>query len=68
MVLITNASMFHREHVQRGLAILDENNGEIWAKLEAGTEEYYKLVDRTTIPLPANPGQHHRRRRKCGRW
>ncbi len=49
MVLITNASMFHREHVQRGLAILDENNGEIWAKLEAGTADYFKLVDRTTI-------------------
>jgi wyosine [tRNA(Phe)-imidazoG37] synthetase (radical SAM superfamily) len=49
MVLITNASMFHRPHVQRGLRILDENNGEIWAKLEAGTEEYFKLVDRTPI-------------------
>src|SRR5262249_11508768 len=36
MVLITNASMFHREHVLHGLAILDENNGEVWAKLEAG--------------------------------
>ena len=51
MVLITNASMFHRPHVQRGLAILDENNGEIWAKLEAGTEEYFKLIDRTPIPF-----------------
>jgi wyosine [tRNA(Phe)-imidazoG37] synthetase (radical SAM superfamily) len=51
MVLITNASMFHRPHVQRGLAILDRNNGEIWAKLEAGTAEYFKLVDRTTIPF-----------------
>ncbi|MCC6493341.1 MAG: radical SAM protein [Pirellulales bacterium] len=51
MVLITNASMFHRPHVQRGLAILDENNGEIWAKLEAGTAEYFKLVDRTSIPF-----------------
>ena len=51
MVLITNASMFHRPHVVRGLEILDENNGEIWAKLEAGTEEYFKLVDRTTIPF-----------------
>src|SRR5438128_7351502 len=40
MVLITNASMFHRPAVERGLAILDENQGEIWAKLEAGTEEY----------------------------
>src|SRR5687767_2526990 len=51
LVLITNASMFHRPHVQRGLAILDQNNGEIWAKLEAGTEEYFKLVDRTPIPF-----------------
>jgi wyosine [tRNA(Phe)-imidazoG37] synthetase (radical SAM superfamily) len=49
MVLITNASMFHRPHVQRGLEILDRNNGEIWAKLEAGTEAYYQLVDRTPI-------------------
>jgi wyosine [tRNA(Phe)-imidazoG37] synthetase (radical SAM superfamily) len=51
LVLITNASMFHRPHVQRGLAILDENNGEIWAKLEAGTDEYYHLIERTSIPF-----------------
>lgn len=51
MVLITNASMFHRPHVQRGLEILDQNQGEIWAKLEAGTEEYYKLIERTPIPF-----------------
>jgi wyosine [tRNA(Phe)-imidazoG37] synthetase (radical SAM superfamily) len=51
MVLITNASMFHRPHVQRGLALLDQNNGEIWAKLEAGSEEYFQLVDRTPIPF-----------------
>jgi wyosine [tRNA(Phe)-imidazoG37] synthetase (radical SAM superfamily) len=51
MVLITNASMFHRPHVQRGLEILDENNGEIWAKLDAGTDEYYHLIDRTPIPF-----------------
>lgn len=51
MVLITNASMFHRAAVRRGLEILDANQGEIWAKLEAGTEAYYKLVERTTIPF-----------------
>lgn len=51
MVLITNATMFHRPVVQRGLQILDDNQGEIWAKLEAGTDEYYKLVERTTIPF-----------------
>jgi len=51
MVLITNASMFHRPHVQRGLQILDANQGEIWAKLDAGTEAYYRLIERTTIPF-----------------
>ena len=51
MVLISNATMFHREHVQRGLRILDENQGEIWAKLEFGTEAYYRLVTRASIPL-----------------
>ena len=51
MVLITNASMFHRPHVERGLAVLDEHDGEVWAKLDAGTDDYYKLVERTTIPF-----------------
>jgi wyosine [tRNA(Phe)-imidazoG37] synthetase (radical SAM superfamily) len=51
MVLITNASMFHRAHVQRGLEILDRNNGEIWAKLDAGTDAYYQLIERTPIPF-----------------
>lgn len=51
MVLITNATMFHRPAVERGLAILDQNQGEVWAKLDAGTAEYYKLIDRTSIPF-----------------
>jgi wyosine [tRNA(Phe)-imidazoG37] synthetase (radical SAM superfamily) len=51
LVLITNASMFHRPHVEHGLAILDANQGEIWAKLDAGTDEYYQLVERTQIPF-----------------
>jgi wyosine [tRNA(Phe)-imidazoG37] synthetase (radical SAM superfamily) len=51
LVLITNATMFHRHMVQTALALLDANNGEIWAKLEAGTEAYYQQVDRTTIPF-----------------
>lgn len=46
LVLITNASMFHRDHVRRALAILDEHQGEIWAKLDAGTADYYAKIDR----------------------
>ncbi len=51
LVLITNASMFHRPVVERGLRLLDANNGEVWAKLEAGTDEYFQLVERTKIPF-----------------
>ena len=51
MVLITNASMFHRPQVVRALEILDANQGEIWAKLDAGTEAYYQQVARTPIPM-----------------
>jgi wyosine [tRNA(Phe)-imidazoG37] synthetase (radical SAM superfamily) len=51
MVLITNASMFHRPVVKAGLEVLDQNNGEIWAKLDAGTDAYYQLVERTRIPF-----------------
>jgi wyosine [tRNA(Phe)-imidazoG37] synthetase (radical SAM superfamily) len=51
MVLITNASMFHRPHVQKGLEILDQNRGEIWAKLDAGTEAYFQQVDRSKFSL-----------------
>jgi len=51
IVIITNATMFHRPRVRETLALLDRHNGEIWAKLDAGTEEYYHLVDVTTIPF-----------------
>ena len=51
LVLITNATMFHRENVRRAAAILDANNGEIWAKLDAGTEDYYNQVSRGGVPF-----------------
>lgn len=51
IVIITNATMFHRAQVKRALSLLDRHNGEIWAKLDAGTAEYYKRVDVTTIPF-----------------
>lgn len=51
LVLITNASLLDQPYVQEGLAILDQNNGEIWAKLDAGTEGYFRQVTRTGMSL-----------------
>jgi len=51
LVLITNASLLHELGVRRGLAILDSSGGEIWAKLDAGTEAYFKQVARSEVPF-----------------
>jgi wyosine [tRNA(Phe)-imidazoG37] synthetase (radical SAM superfamily) len=51
IVVITNATLFHRPKVAEALRFLDDHNGEIWAKLEAGTESYYRQIERTSIPL-----------------
>src|SRR3954469_17224907 len=51
LVVITNATLFHQQRVQAALAFLDAHNGEIWAKLDAGTEPYYRMIERTSIPL-----------------
>lgn len=51
LVVITNATLLQRPAVVEALAYLDAHQGEIWAKLEAGTDAYYKQIERTTIPL-----------------
>lgn len=51
LVLITNAAYLDKPSVCSALEILDGNNGEIWAKLDAGTEEYFQRVNRSCMPL-----------------
>ena len=50
LVLLTNASMFHHDRVRRGLAVLTAAGGEIWAKLDAGTEAYFHEVAHSAVP------------------
>jgi wyosine [tRNA(Phe)-imidazoG37] synthetase (radical SAM superfamily) len=45
--LITNATMFDRPRVRAALRCFDE----LWCKLDAGTEEYFHLVDGTRLPF-----------------
>lgn len=51
IVVITNATLLDRSRVAQALRLLDDHNGEIWAKLDAGTQEYYQFIERTSIPL-----------------
>ena len=49
IVLITDAAGLDKASVRCGLEVMDANNGEVWAKLDAGTEEYFKQVNRTSV-------------------
>ena len=51
IVVITNACYLTRPAVTEAIALLDQHNGEIWAKLDAGTEEYFRLVNRPNFTL-----------------
>jgi wyosine [tRNA(Phe)-imidazoG37] synthetase (radical SAM superfamily) len=51
LVLITDSAYLTRPAVKQALLEMDANNGEIWAKLDAGTEEYYRLINRANVPF-----------------
>ena len=51
LVLITNSTLFDRKNVQEGIGHLLSHNGEVWAKLDAGTEAWYQKVNVSPISL-----------------
>ena len=51
ILLITDACFLTRPRVVAGLAVMDAHNGEIWAKLDAGTESYFQKVSRSNVTL-----------------
>ena len=51
LVLITDSSRLQAPEVAKGLETLMVNQGEIWAKLDAGTEAYYREVCRSQVPF-----------------
>lgn len=51
LVLITNATLLHKPRVAETLKVFDAANGELWLKLDAGTESYYHLIERTRVPF-----------------
>ena len=43
--LITNSTLLNKPRVQQGIECLLKNKGQIWAKLDAGTQEWYQKVN-----------------------
>lgn len=50
-IVLTNATMLHSDVVRGRLRELAAGPYEIWAKLDAGTQPYFELVDGTTRKL-----------------
>ncbi|MBI5503425.1 MAG: radical SAM protein [Deltaproteobacteria bacterium] len=51
IAVLTNATLLHKPKVRAALDVLAANQGEVWAKLDAGTEQYHRLVDRSAVTL-----------------
>lgn len=51
LVLITDSTRLQAPAVLRGLELMMANQGEIWAKLDAGSEAYYREVNRSKVPF-----------------
>jgi wyosine [tRNA(Phe)-imidazoG37] synthetase (radical SAM superfamily) len=51
LVLLTDAAYLHKPSIRAALIVMDENNGEIWAKLDAGSEDYFRKVNRPNVSL-----------------
>jgi wyosine [tRNA(Phe)-imidazoG37] synthetase (radical SAM superfamily) len=49
LILITNATMLQDGNVIDAIDMLMQSNGEIWAKLDAGTPEHYQAINRSDI-------------------
>ena len=50
-ILITDAACLHHTRVIEGLERMQEAKGVVWAKLDAGTEDFYRQVNRTMVPF-----------------
>jgi len=51
LVLITDSSRLQAPDVVAGLEILMAHQGEVWAKLDAGTEAFYHEICRSQVPF-----------------
>lgn len=49
--LFSNATLFHKDKVRNALNLLWSANGRVWAKLDAGTQEWFERVDGTKVSL-----------------
>lgn len=51
LVVISNASRFHTQAFRRAVPILQAHEGQVWAKLDAGSARRFSRINRTAVPF-----------------
>ncbi|HEX8523803.1 MAG TPA: radical SAM protein [Tepidisphaeraceae bacterium] len=51
LVLETNATLLHRPNIANSVRAIESRGGEIWCKLDAGSEELFSRIVRAPVPM-----------------
>jgi wyosine [tRNA(Phe)-imidazoG37] synthetase (radical SAM superfamily) len=68
VVLITNGSLVHQPHVQRGLAAMSKMNGAVWFKLDSATDAGQALLNGSKIGVERVRANLELSARLCPTW
>jgi len=68
IVLITNGSYVHRPEVQRGLELMAKHHGQVWFKLDAGSDEAMARINGVNLSAERQMQQLDQVASTCPTW
>jgi len=67
-VLITNGSLIHKPDVQAGLKLFDQYNGQLWFKLDSGTDTGREVINHAALSLQRQTENLISSAKLCSTW
>jgi len=68
IVLITNGSYVHRPEVQRGLKLMAKHCGQVWFKVDAGTDAAIERINGVSLSVERQTQQLEQTAASCPTW
>jgi len=68
IVLITNGSYLHRPEVQRGLKLMAKHRGQVWFKLDAGSDDAMSRINGVNLSAQRQMQQLEQATSRCPTW
>lgn len=67
-VLISNGSLMHKADVQAGLKLFNQYNGQLWFKLDSGTDMGREAINHAALSLPRQTENLIASAKLCSTW